>query len=80
MTLDFETCLKRRDLRSYDPPDVPGYFEKIVYPHYVQNLESVKHLDGDNKILYLDGANDIMTNFKMIVSEIIKKAEKINYS
>ncbi len=23
-TLDHETCLKRRTLRSYDPPDVPG--------------------------------------------------------
>lgn len=80
LTLDFKTCLKRRDLRTYDPPDVPGYFEKIVYPHYVQNLETMKYLDGDNKILYLDGANDIMTNFKMIVSEIIKKAEKINDS
>ena len=80
LTLDFKTCLKRRDLRTYDPPDVPGYFEKIVYPHYVQNLESMKNLDSDNKILYLDGANDLMTNFKMIVSEIIKKAQKINDS
>ena len=80
LTLDFETCLKRRDLRTYDPPDVPGYFEKIVYPHYVKNLESMKNLDSGDKIFYLDGANDIMTNFKIIVSEIIKKSEKINDS
>ena len=80
LTLDFETCLKRRDLRTYDPPDVPGYFEKIVYPHYVKNLESMKNLDSGDKILYLDGANDIMTNFKIILSEIIKKSEKINDS
>lgn len=25
-------CKARRLLRNYDPPDVPGYYEQVVYP------------------------------------------------
>ena len=28
-TLDHETCLKRRNFRSYDPPDIPGDYFRI---------------------------------------------------
>ena len=71
-TLDYKTCLQRRSARSYDPPDVPGYFEKIVYPHYIKNLEDMKKLDSNEDIMYLDGANDILLNFKIIGSNIIR--------
>ena len=67
MTLDHKTCSERRSMRSYDPPDIPGYFEKIVYPYYVKNLEAMKMLDTNNDIIYLDGANDILENFKSIM-------------
>ena len=71
-TLDYKTCLDRRTLRSYDPPDVPGYFENIVYPFYVKNLEDMKSLDSEKTISYLDGGNDLLSNFKVIGSNIIK--------
>ena len=71
-TLDYKTCLERRTFRSYDPPDVPGYFEKIVYPHYIKNMEDMKKLDRDNAICYLDGKDDMLTNFKIIVKQIIE--------
>ena len=76
-TLDYTTCLERRKLRSYDPPDVPGYFEKIVYPYYLKNMENMRKLDISNEILYLDGSSDILINFKIIVAEIIRKIDKI---
>ena len=28
--------------RHYNPPDVPGYFEKVVWPHYVQFFNEIK--------------------------------------
>ena len=34
LTLDYETCSKRRALRRYDPPDVDGYFQQVVWPEY----------------------------------------------
>ena len=74
-TLDYKTCLERRTLRSYDPPDVPGYFEKIVYPFYVKNLEDMKSLDSEKTISFLDGGNDLLSNFKIIGSNIIKTFE-----
>ena len=70
-TLDYETCLERRNLRCYDPPDIPGYFEKIVYPYYITNLTDMKKLDIDKTICYLDGSEDIVTNFKLIVYKIL---------
>ena len=71
LTLDYETCLDRRKSRSYDPPDVPGYFETIVYPSFVKNLEEMKTLDGNNSITYLDGGSDILMNFTIIIKQIV---------
>ena len=71
-TLEYKTCLERRNLRSYDPPDVPGYFEKIVYPYYVKNLEDMKKLDCKKEIVYLNGANDMSSNFKTIGLSIME--------
>ena len=42
LSLDHATCLQRRDLRSYDPPDVPGYFEQVVWPEYLHLWEDVQ--------------------------------------
>eukprot|EP00093_Oithona_nana_P000655 00655.XXX_3071_2463_1 [CDS] Oithona nana genome sequencing. len=37
ISLDYETCLQRRLLRVYDPPDPPSYFQKVVWPCYEAN-------------------------------------------
>lgn len=42
LTLNRQTCLDRRSERIYDPPDVPGYFEKYVWPKYIQYLGEVQ--------------------------------------
>lgn len=36
--LPYEKCFARRKLRTYDPPDVTGYFEMCVWPYYEKNF------------------------------------------
>lgn len=56
-TLTKEQCLARRLTRTYDPPDVPGYFDKVVWPMYLKNLEEVKATTND--VTYIDGSEDM---------------------
>jgi hypothetical protein len=28
--------------RHYNPPDVAGYFDKVVWPHYVQTYNDIR--------------------------------------
>ena len=35
-TLTYEECRRRRLTRTYDPSDVPGYFDMIVWPMHVK--------------------------------------------
>lgn len=34
ITLPKDECRRRRLTRNYDPPDVPGYFDVVVWPMY----------------------------------------------
>lgn len=43
--LPYEKCYERRVKRTYDPPDVLGYFEMCVWPMYEQNFEEIKNKD-----------------------------------
>lgn len=55
ITLDKNTCYNRRSLRTdYDPPDVPGYFEQIVWPAYQRHLKAAKER-ADSKCIFVDG-------------------------
>lgn len=40
-----DECLKRRSTRKYNPPNPPGYFEKIIWPFYLRHLDEYKNLD-----------------------------------
>ncbi|XP_045482993.1 nicotinamide riboside kinase 1 [Harmonia axyridis] len=40
--LSKEECVERREKRVYDPPDIPGYFDKCVWPEYLKHLEDIK--------------------------------------
>jgi nicotinamide/nicotinate riboside kinase len=42
----YERCRKRRAERIYDPPDVLGYFEMIVWPMYEKNFREFKDHEG----------------------------------
>lgn len=55
-TLNKEECFARRQLRVYEPPDCPGYFERCVWPEFLKlhddvekNLKNVKYFDENFK-------------------------------
>lgn len=52
-----DECYRRRCTRVYDPPDIPGYFEKCVWPMYLSNLEEVERKCKD--VMYLDGMDTV---------------------
>lgn len=45
MHLPYEKCFERRQRRTYDPPDVVGYFERCVWPMYMRNFEEYRDRD-----------------------------------
>lgn len=48
----YETCYARRKSRIYEPPDVPCYFEMVVWPEYEKHLREFK----DRKdVIFLNG-------------------------
>ncbi|XP_063702552.1 nicotinamide riboside kinase 1 [Culicoides brevitarsis] len=60
--LPYERCYERRQKRRYEPPDVLGYFEMVVWPLYDKHCkEFAKRRD----IMYLNGevARDKIFNF-----------------
>ncbi|XP_018336019.1 nicotinamide riboside kinase 1 [Agrilus planipennis] len=42
ISLTKDECYSRRMKRSYIPPDVPGYFEKYVWPQHLQQKKDVE--------------------------------------
>ncbi|CAD5119129.1 DgyrCDS7770 [Dimorphilus gyrociliatus] len=67
LLIDKDECRRRRSTRIYDPPDVPGYFDLVVWPeylnikNYVENVPEVNFIDGTNnaKSLFQKVAQDI---------------------
>lgn len=44
LTLDQAELFSRRRLRTYNPPNPPGYLEKYVWPAYLSRLKDIKDL------------------------------------
>lgn len=68
-----EECFRRRELRCFDPPDVPGYFDQCVYPmfdHYKTRCET--EYAEKIEVLFRDGAGQQ----KVIHEEILGKVKK----
>ncbi|KAL0276452.1 UNVERIFIED_CONTAM: hypothetical protein PYX00_004021 [Menopon gallinae] len=68
-TIGKAECWERRRVRTYDPPDVPGYFDKYVWPHYLIHYEEVLKKAGDIK--YIDGGDSIENNFKSVLHKLL---------
>lgn len=73
ITLNKEQCWERRKERKYDPPDVPGYFEKVVWPEHIKHKdELMKDDDLCNTITFIDGSKSKNEIFEIIFNEIKK--------
>ncbi|XP_044736182.1 nicotinamide riboside kinase 1 [Chrysoperla carnea] len=68
LTLPRDICWERRNNRVYDPPDVPGYFDKIVWPHYLQIKEQLQN--DYNSIEYMSGVEPTSTHFNKVVQDL----------
>ena len=74
ISLDYETCLQRRLLRVYDPPDPPSYFQKVVWPCYEANKKEV--FDKCSTIVELNGAEPVGRNFVTLLQIILEKVSQ----
>lgn len=48
--IPYEKCWARRSSRTYDPPDVVGYFEMVVWPMYEKHLGEFKDREDIAKV------------------------------
>ncbi|XP_033209137.1 nicotinamide riboside kinase 1 [Belonocnema kinseyi] len=71
LTLKKEECWNRRALRVYQPPDVPGYFDEIVWPEYLKYIDKVTN-DKDlfNSIKFFDGTQSPDQVYANVYNEI----------
>lgn len=52
-----EECWARRSVRTYEPADVPGYFEQVVWPEYERHVKLALTINPDLKLIH--GTTDI---------------------
>lgn len=68
-----ELCWSRRRVRCYDPPDVPGYFDKVVWPEYLRHKSQIMNdTDLYKTIRVLDGNKSLEELCDEITNDICK--------
>ncbi|XP_031839833.1 nicotinamide riboside kinase [Nomia melanderi] len=73
LTLTRDQCWERRKDRRYDPPDVPGYFEKVVWPEYLKYVnELTKDKDLCKTVTFIDGSKSKEEIFQTVFIDINK--------
>lgn len=71
LTLTKAECWNRRALRVYDPPDVPGYFDEIVWPEYLKHKDEVtNNKDLFKSIKFFDGTQSQDQVYANVYNEI----------
>lgn len=74
INLTKEEFWKRRALRKYKRPEVPGYLEKCVWPEYLKHNEELKKCDG---IIFLDGLENRENLLNRVLDDIKLKIQTI---
>lgn len=69
ITLPYDECWKRRQTRTYIPPDPEGYFDKVVWSHYLKFKDEVAKIPG---ITQLDGQLTQEENFRHTLEGILE--------
>lgn len=71
INIDKQVCWDRRKNRVYSPPDVPGYFDKVVWPEYLRHKQKLSSDKSLNETLtFLDGRKSIDQLFDDVITEI----------
>ncbi|XP_017479575.1 PREDICTED: nicotinamide riboside kinase 1 [Rhagoletis zephyria] len=71
--LPYEKCYERRQKRTYDPPDVTGYFEICVWPHYEKNFNEIRDRQD---VTFLNGELSKERLFKFVLQKIANHFEE----
>ncbi|EDW68706.1 nicotinamide riboside kinase 1 [Drosophila virilis] len=71
--LPYEKCYQRRIKRTYDPPDVTGYFELCVWPYYEKNFAEYRDCKD---ITFLNGEISKEKIFKFVLQRIVHYFEE----
>ncbi|CAH1796179.1 unnamed protein product [Owenia fusiformis] len=72
-TLNKEETWNRRKYRDYIPPDVPGYFDKVVWPMYEKQLEELKQQTDIDWIDGTDDQDDIFNNVCSTIEDLLQQ-------
>ncbi|KAF2366765.1 P-loop containing nucleoside triphosphate hydrolase, partial [Trinorchestia longiramus] len=73
--LSREECNRRRNLRNFDPPDVPGYFDECVWPMYEQYRDRCKQrYKNELNLVFLSGNSHLNNVHSSILSQIVEFA------
>ncbi len=73
VTLDRSECRRRRERRTYDPPDVAGYFDKVVWPAYLEHLETAR--GGVDGVRMLRGEDALLENARTVAVDVLGELE-----
>lgn len=66
----YEICYERRKSRVYQPPDVLGYFEMIVWPEYEKHLKSFKDRED---VVFLNGEATPEKCFQYVLKSLLEE-------
>ncbi|XP_014601471.1 PREDICTED: nicotinamide riboside kinase 1 [Polistes canadensis] len=71
LTLNKDECFKRRCIRTYDPADVPGYFETVVWPEYLKHLSTImQDENASTELIFVDGTMEKDETVQMVLTKI----------
>ncbi|CAH0387906.1 unnamed protein product [Bemisia tabaci] len=68
LRLSKEVTWERRQTRSYDPPDVPGYFEQIVWPEHLKSFQQM--LEMNKCVVLIHGTCPVQFTTERILQDI----------
>ncbi len=72
LTLGESECRRRRSLRTdYDPADVPGYFDRVVWPAYRD--EHLPAARRDASVTMLRGEDTTLKAAKVVAQDILDR-------
>ena len=63
-------CWNRRQFRTYVPPDVSGYFDKILWPGFLKYKEKIKSKDTFTTIKFFNGTKSQEEVYSIILDEV----------
>lgn len=79
-SLNFQkTCHRRRLTRSYEPPDVDGYFDEVAWPAYIQHQKKAFEIARtDPRFSFLDVSSECDEATEENLTQVGKYSELIN--